>query len=105
MSTWYLEISIALMMLAITVAMVVAFQGYLRMGTARRLIRMLARVGLNSTAMVNQDPASKATVEEIWQRCRKCQLEGHCEQWLKGEVRGDNSFCPNATTFRLMTHS
>ena len=105
MATGYFEISVALMMLALTVAMVIAFQGYLRIASARRLIRMVARVGLGSLAMDRRDPVSQTAVEEIWQRCRNCQLEGHCERWLNGEVGGDNTFCPNEAAFRRLTHT
>ncbi len=102
MGTWNLEISLAIMMLAVTVAMIVAFQGYLRMGSARRLSRMLMRMGLGGTDLSRQDPVAAATIEEIWKRCRKCQFEGHCERWLNGEVGGDNTFCPNAEAFRAL---
>ncbi len=105
MSTGYSEISLALMMLAAAVVLVVAYQGYLRAGTARRLTGMLRRVGLNPDLLTRKGPEAEAVVQEIWQRCRNCSVEGHCERWLAGEVTGDNAFCPNARTFAQLGHS
>ncbi len=104
MDTWFFEVSLALMMLAIAVAMLVAYQGYLRSGTARRLSRMLRRIGLEPSIATRKDPESAAVVQEIWQRCRSCGVQGHCERWLNGEVSGDNLFCPNSETFARLLH-
>ena len=105
MNIGYFEIGIALMMLAISVAMVVAFQGFLRAGTVRRLTRMLRRVGLNPDLMARKGPESAAVIQEIWQRCRNCSVEGHCERWLNGEVAGTNAFCPNAPALLRLKQS
>ncbi len=104
MNTWSFEVSLALMMLAIAVALIIAYQGYLRSGTARRLSRMLRRVGLDPAIATRKDPEAAAVIQEIWQRCRRCSVEGHCERWLNREVGGTNQFCPNAKTFERLLH-
>ena len=35
-------------------------------------------------------------------RCRDCRSTSVCTRWLAAEIAGDNSFCPNADTFRLL---
>jgi hypothetical protein len=35
-------------------------------------------------------------------RCSGCRSTDLCDRWLAGNAAGDNGFCPNAQTFRLL---
>ncbi len=64
------------------------------------MMRMLRRVGLDPEIATLRD--TKAIMKEVRSRCGKCPKEGLCEDWLEGEVKGKNVFCPNAPVFDLL---
>lgn len=92
-----LEIGVALFMLAIVVTLFVWFSRFLSASSGRRMVRMLARAGVNPDIIARGD--KQAVIEDIRRRCKKCQAEDQCERWLAGKAEGDNSFCPNARIF------
>ena len=95
-------ISIAIFMVAASVAHFVWFQGSLTAASARRMMGIMTRVGLNPGAAPLGDPRTKAIIKEARQRCARCPREDFCDRWLAGEVEGDNAFCLNAQTFRVL---
>ena len=101
-----LEVYLAICMGATGVILVVAFFSHMRSISAGRMMRMMKRVGLNpeiATRVYPQtiaDPKTAAIMKRVRRECRKCHCEGFCERWLAETVAGDNSFCPNARTFR-----
>jgi len=97
-----LEIGIAILMVAMSIAMVVWFRGYLSAASAGRMTDMMTRVGLDPQRATGGDPRLKAIMKNVRYRCRKCQKEDVCERWLAGKVKGSNGFCPNARTFRVL---
>ena len=99
------QIILALAMLTATVMMIVTYHAFRRAGSARRIARMMKRLGLDPTIMKRGEAQSMAVAEEVWDRCRKCPVEGHCERWLRGDVSGGHTFCPNAGTFHLLSGS
>lgn len=101
MSPTLSEIGIALVMLAAIVTLFAAFAGYFSASSQRRMLRMMAGVGVGRA--IANDP--QAISETVRLRCRKCRAEDLCERWLAGKVAGDNSFCPNARIFRGLAAS
>jgi hypothetical protein len=96
-----LEIGVALFMLAVVVTLCVWFARFLSASSGRRMVRMLARAGVNPDIMARGD--NRAVIEDIRLRCQKCQAEDQCERWLAGKAEGDNSFCPNARIFAALS--
>ena len=90
------EIAIAIFLVAVTAAVIVWFQRSLATASARRMVGMMTRIGLDPENVAPGDPRAGAVMREIRQRCRRCPCEGFCERWLAGEVEGDNAFCRNA---------
>jgi hypothetical protein len=70
--------------------------------SARRMMHMMALSGLDPGIATHGDPRNNATIKEVRNRCRECSSEKLCDQWLAGQVEGDNCFCPNAKTFRML---
>ncbi len=97
------EINVAIIMVAVTVAMFVWLQRNLVAASARRMMRMMTRAGLDPVTATEGDPRTKAIMKEAGRRCRNCMCEGLCERWLAGKVEGSNSFCPNAKVFRALS--
>jgi hypothetical protein len=95
-------ISVAIFMVGVSVASIVWLQGYRVAASARRLTDMMARVGLDPEIATPGDPRSKAIIKETRQRCMRCPREDLCDRWLAGKVTGDDTFCPNAQTFRVL---
>ncbi len=95
-------ISFAIFTAAASVALLVWFQGSLAAASVRRTMGMMTRVGLNSETAPLGDPRTKAIIKEARQRCTRCPREDFCDRWLAGEVEGDNAFCLNAQTFRIL---
>ncbi len=93
------HISVAIVMVAVTVVLFLWFRRSLAAGSARRRTRMLKRVGLDPYIAMLGDPQTKAIMKEAQRRCGKCRVEDLCERWLAGECEGDNAFCPNAKVF------
>jgi hypothetical protein len=94
------EISIVIILVVLAAVFVSVFLKYKAAGSERRMIRMMKRVGLNPEIASQGD--TETIVREIRRRCRKCQAEDPCEQWLEGKFEGDNSFCPNAPIFKIL---
>ncbi|HJO10705.1 MAG: hypothetical protein CMQ17_08140 [Gammaproteobacteria bacterium] len=88
------------------IVIAVALFSHMRSASAGRMTRMMERVGLDSKIATRTypqtlaHPQTEAIMKQVRRRCRGCQSEGLCERWLAGAVKGDNSFCPNAETFR-----
>ncbi len=97
------EINVAIVMVAVTFALFIWFQRSQAVASAGRLTGMMTRVGLDPGIAGLDDPRTKAIMNEARRRCRKCPREDVCDRWLAGSVKGDNSFCPNAQTFRSLT--
>ncbi len=91
------EILVAVLMVAVSVIVVMGIREYMANVSERRTRRMLTSVGLDPEIATRRD--TKAIMKEARRRCQKCPKEGLCENWLAGEVKGDNSFCPNARVF------
>ena len=94
------EISIAIILVVLAAALVSVFLKYKAAGSERRMMRMMKRVGLNPEIARQGD--TETIVREIRRQCRKCQAEDPCEQWLEGEIEGDNAFCPNTPVFKIL---
>ncbi len=95
------QISVAIIMVGVAVALIVWLRSRMAAASARRMTAMMARVGLGTAAL--DDPRIIAIGKEARRRCRRCPNEGLCERWLAVKVNGDNTFCPNARTFRILT--
>jgi hypothetical protein len=94
------EISVAIVLVAVSVALLVWIGRYMAAASERRLTRMLKRAGLDPEIATHGD--TEAIIKEIRRRCRKCASEALCERWLAGEEEGNNSFCPNARVFDVL---
>jgi hypothetical protein len=105
MNLTMLEISVAVIMLIVSVAMLVWFNRYLAAASTDRMTDMMGRYGLDPGIGTYGDPRIEAIMKEVRQRCRKCQAEDVCERWLLGEVKGRNSFCPNEHIFRILART
>ncbi|MBI3375727.1 MAG: hypothetical protein HY017_28760 [Betaproteobacteria bacterium] len=101
MSPTLFEISVALVMAAVIVALLVWFARYLGASSERRMMRMLMGAGVDPDIAARGD--KEAIFEDIRSRCQKCHAEDVCEQWLAGKIEGGNTFCPNAQIFSALT--
>ena len=99
------EISVAIIMLVVSVAMLVGLNRYLAAASTSRMTDMMKRLALDPGIGTNGDPRTEAIMKEVRQRCRKCQAEDVCERWLVGKVKGRNTFCPNARTSRMLART
>src|SRR3972149_1291105 len=97
------EIGVAIFMVAVSVALVVWFSRYMAAASGRRVMGMLTRAGVGPRVARHGDP--EAIIQDVRSRCRRCRSEDLCDRWLAGKVKGDNSFCPNAQIFRILTRS
>lgn len=96
------QISFAVIMVGVAAVIVVWLQSSRGGAAARHMTAMMGRLGLDSGAAVLGTPQTKAVLQEARRQCMRCPQEGLCERWLAGKVGGDNSFCPNARTFRIL---
>jgi hypothetical protein len=94
------EIGVAILMVAVSVALVVWFSRYVAAASERRMMHMLTRAGVDPEVARHGD--TEAILEDVRRRCGRCRFEGLCDRWLAGKVEGDNSFCPNAQIFRTL---
>ena len=99
------QISVAIIMLGVAVATIVWLQSSQAAASARRMMGMMTRVGLNRGTVTLGDARTMAIIKEARRRCRRCPREGLCDRWLAGEVEGGNTFCPNAQTFDILTEA
>ncbi len=97
-----IQISVAILMLGATVAIFVWLQRNEAAASGRRMTAMMTRFGLDPRTAALGDPRTEVIMKEAQRRCGKCRFEGFCERWLTGKGNGDNTFCPNAQTFRIL---
>jgi hypothetical protein len=97
------EINVAIILVAVSVAMLIWFRRSLVVASARRMMRMMTRADLGPAIGPEADPQTGAVMKEARRRCRNCMHEGLCDRWLAGEIEGSNSFCPNARVFRALS--
>ena len=97
------EIGAAIIMVAVSIALIVWFSRYLAAASGRRMMHMLTRAGVDPEIARQGDP--EAIIQDVRSRCRKCRSEDLCDRWLAGKVEGDNDFCPNAQIFRSLTRT
>ena len=95
------QIGIAIIMAGVAVAGTVWLLSSMAAASARRMMGMMKRVGLDPRTATLDDPRTTAFIKETRRRCKRCPREELCDRWLAGEVEGSNSFCPNAQTFRM----
>ena len=98
-STLY-EIGAAMLMVAVIVALIVWFFRYQATVSARRMMEMLTRAGVDPE--VARQGNVEAIMQDVRSRCQNCRSEALCDRWLAGKVEGDNSFCPNAQIFHML---
>ena len=101
-STLY-EIGAAMLMVAVIVALIVWFFRYQATVSARRMMEMLTRAGVDPE--VARQGNVEAIMQDVRSRCQKCQSEALCDRWFAGKAEGDNSFCPNAPIFRMLART
>ena len=94
------EIGVAIVMMAVTIALIVSLSKYMAAASARRMMHMLARAGVDPEVARSGD--AEAIMRDVRGRCSRCRSEDLCERWLVGKVEGDNDFCPNAPIFRAL---
>ena len=94
------EIGVAVVMVAVSVALIVWFIRYLARASGRRMMQMLMRAGVDPEVARQGD--AKAITQDVRSRCQKCRSEALCDRWLAGKAEGDSSFCPNAPIFRML---
>ncbi len=97
------QISVAIIMVSVAVAIIVWFRSSQAAASAKRMMGMMTRVGLDPGTAALGDPRTMAIRKEARRRCRRCPREDLCDRWLAGKVKGSNTFCPNAQTFRILT--
>ena len=96
------QIYIALFMVAVTIGLFVWFRMSEAAGSAKRMMEMMTRAGLDPGIARQGDPQTQAILKEAGRRCARCPSEGLCERWLCGIVGGGNAFCPNARVFDFL---
>ncbi len=96
------QISVAIIMVGVAVAIIVWLQSSQAAASARRMMGMMTRVGLDPGTATLVDPRTMAIRQEARRRCMRCPREDLCDRWLAGKVKGDNTFCPNAQAFRIL---
>jgi hypothetical protein len=95
------QIGVAIVMVAVSAALIVWFARTMAAASARRTMQMLTRAGVPSEVARHGD--TKAIIRDVRRRCMRCRSEDLCDRWLAGKVEGDHSFCPNAQIFRTLT--
>jgi len=96
------DITVAIVMVAVSLAMLVLFQRYLAAASARRMTCMMTRLGLDPGISARGGPQTEVIMKEARSRCRRCAAEDFCERWIAGKAEGDNDFCPNARAFDFL---
>jgi len=92
-------------MVAVTVAISVWLRRSMAAASARRMVDMMTRVGLDTGIASHGDPGTKTILKEAWRRCAKCSREDLCDRWLCGKAEGDNTFCANAPIFGSLSRT
>ena len=96
-----IQISLAILMVAVAVAIMVWLQSSQAAASARRMMGMMNRVGLDPATATLGDPPTMTIIKEARRRCRRCPREDLCDRWLARKVKGGNTFCLNAQTFQF----
>jgi len=97
------EIGLAIVMVAVSVALIVWFSRYMVAASGKRMMQMLTRAGVDPEVARHSD--TEGIIQDMRRRCIRCQSEDLCDRWLAGKVEGDQSFCPNAQIFRTLTRT
>ena len=92
------EIGAAIVMVAVSIALIVWFSRTLAAASGRRMMRMLTLAGVDPEVARHGD--TEAIMKDVRSRCLRCQSEALCDRWLAGTSEGENDFCPNAEIFR-----
>ena len=103
MNPTLIEIGVAIIMVAASFALIVWISRYLAAVSGRRMMRMLTCAGVAPELARHGDP--ETIIRDVRSRCLRCRSEDLCDRWLAGKVEGDNSFCPNAEIFRILTRT
>ncbi len=94
------QISVAIIMVGVAVGSIVWIHSSMAADSAKRTMGMMKRIGLDPATL--GDAQTMTIGKEVRRRCRRCPREDLCERWLAGKVKGGNTFCPNAETFRIL---
>ncbi len=94
-----IQIIAAIAMLIVAFLLVFGYWKYLRINSERRMLSMLEALGIDPAIASSGD--TEAIMKEVRNRCRACSSESVCEEWLKGDHKQDNAFCPNAKVFEM----
>ena len=87
------QISVAIIMVSVAVGSIVWINSSMAADSAKRTMGMMKRIGFDPSMTIGK---------EVRRRCRRCPREDFCNRWLAGKVKGGNTFCPNAETFRIL---
>ena len=96
------ELTLAIFMVSWAVFLGLWFRKGLAGASLRRMTRMMTRVGLDPEIAADGGPRTQAVMKAARRRCRNCRAEDLCDRWLAGKTGGENFFCPNAHTFRIL---
>lgn len=94
-----IKIEIAVLMVAASIGLFVWLQGSMTAASIGRMMRMIARIGLDPGRLTRRDRQTVNLMKDVRQRCARCPREDRCERWLAGDLEGGNAFCPNARVF------
>jgi len=103
MSPTLFEIGVAIVMVAVSAALIVWFARSMAAASGRRTMQMLTRAGV--APEVARYGNTEAIIQDVRRRCIRCRSEDLCDRWLAGKVEGDHSFCSNAQIFRTLTRN
>ncbi len=92
----------AIIMVVLAVGVIVWFKRSELASTVRRMHGMMTRVGLDPGLDEGGDAKATAVMKELRRRCGRCRREDFCDRWLAGEEMGENTFCRNASIFRML---
>ena len=93
---------LAIVMVIVAVGVVVWFKRSELAITAGRVKAMMRRLGLDPGLAEGGDAKTTAVLKEVRRRCGRCRREDFCDRWLAGEEKGENTFCRNASVFRML---
>lgn len=99
------QISVTIFMVGTAFAIIAWLISSQEAASARRMMGMIAHVGVDSGTVTLGDPRNMAIRKEARRRCSRCPREDLCDRWLAGKVEGSNAFCPNARTFRILAEA
>ena len=100
MSILLIQVVAVIAIVVVAVALYFGYRRYERRNSEKRMLGMLAALGLDPEIAASSD--IETIMGEVRGRCRQCQSEDRCERWLKGEEGGDASFCPNHRVFQVL---